>query len=157
MKKQELKNKLIEEYFYNKQNADIASMEVLDFRSPNSGPFSISTVINNDFSTYLFDIRNYNSFISENYGIRTSLLQPDKFIYNCRFDSDLASHAPFYHARENIYTIHKFSSITRDDIIRCAKHYYRKVLGLSVFNVKWYEFKDEKNLQYEFDSFAEVY
>jgi hypothetical protein len=145
MNTRQLAKQLDKEYWKNKQNLLISTIEVIDYNTPNSGPYCVYTINpkTEEFETYCFEIQNYNAFYEDIYPIDKSILYPEKFEYKQRFDSDKASCAVFYNARERLYTIPKFTSITREDVLRCFKHFTRKVLdGCFLWNISWHEFKE---------------
>jgi len=157
---EDLKEKLDESYWKNKQHLHIASIEVLDYNSPNSGPFCIYTVNSKtgEFEHFLFEVQNYNSFVEDVPHVDKSILYPEKFDYKWKWDGCRASYAPFYYAKDNVYTIPKFTSITRADILRCFDHFKHKVLdSFLLFNVSWYEFKEgqytngQEQIKFNFD------
>lgn len=142
----ELSKELDKAYWRDKQHLYVASIEVLDYNSPNAGPFSIYTINpkTGDFETYLFEVQNYNAIVEEIPHVEKSILYPEKFDYKWKFDVDKASCAVFYNARERLYTIPKFTSITKDDILRCFRHFRKYSDSWLLFNVSWYDFPEEK-------------
>lgn len=127
-------------------------MEVIDFNSPNSGPFTIYTVNpkTKEFETFLFEIQNYNAFQEGIYPVRKSILYPEKFDYKSIWDVNGASSSVFFNARERLYTLPKFTSITKEDIHRCLRHFTREYIHTLMFNYKWFEFEEESK-QEKFD------
>ena len=150
--KSELEKLLYKEYWRNKQTLYYSSMEVIDYNSPNSGPFSIYSVHpkTREFETFLFEVQNYNVFEESIFPIRKSILYPEKFEYKSVWDVTKASSSVFFNARERLYTIPKFSSITKEDIGRCIRHFTRQYISTCMFNFKWFEFEEESK-QEKFD------
>jgi len=136
---------LYDTYWRDKQKTWIASIEVMEGNNPVNGPLSIYTINTEEewFEHYLFDVRNYGSFYEEVPRIKKSILYPRTLDLKYRWDVVGASSSIFYNARERMYTIPKFTSITREDILRCFEHFKVNALDYCLlFNVRWYEFKE---------------
>lgn len=141
-----LSEKISESYWEDHQRLYIASAEILDGQNDH-GPFSVYSIdpIKNDFRYYLFDICNYQSYYEDVPHVRKSILYPEKLDYKYQWDVYAASSSVFYNARERLYRIPKFTNITKEDILRCTKHFTRHVLNnCLIFNCKWHEFKENK-------------
>lgn len=146
-------SKLIDKaYWRDDQRLWVSSIEVIEGVS--AGPYSIYTVNPKTkwHEHYLFDIQNYNALWEWDYSIPSNILKPEYRMPTQRFDVVKASCSPFYHAKERIFTIPKFTKITKDDILFCTKWFLRNVTdNMCLFNIKWYTFEDNGQLEFEFD------
>lgn len=141
MNKKSISKQLDKLYWKNKQRMYIRPIEVLDSNSSYLSIYAIdpSKKEFEEFEIFLFDVRTYTSYIE------------DQSYY--KFDSVRASCALYYNLKENTYTLRKFSSITKSDILECFRHFKNKVIDQwCLFNFEYYDIIEKgKEYQYEFD------
>jgi len=100
-----------------------------------------------ELGPWMFMIRNYNSFKDMVFVPYFSYLKDNKMIET--WDGVRASYAPFYDASEfdvPMFTLPKFTCITKDDIERCMKYFVREVLdNYCIFNISFGTDKEGRN------------
>ena len=123
--------KEIEDYYWhNKQILEVTSIE--EMNGKNDYCLSIYTIKDGALDTYLFDIQTYDAMWDLE---RTA----NDGMYS-KFDIVRAVCAPYYHARNNTFTLHRFGQITKADIVKATRYYCRKHLeSWLIFNVRFTE------------------
>jgi len=134
-----LRKYLLKQYYKHNQRLYITTTVVWK-----DNDMHIIDIINTDekgkeFGEYLFSINTLKSF--EGLDLRYKSYMKDNEFYKY-FDADLASITPFYFDRE--FTLKKFSSITEEDVKRCAEYFIKKVLNeFWIWNIEFIKTKNE--------------
>ena len=109
-------------YVYEKNNQRLYLTSLVEWNEKENDLLDIF-VIDKEDKRYLFTVMNLTAF--NTLEMRYNFYMKDTGFYEY-YDSDLASITPFYFDRT--FTLKKFTSITKEDIERCAKYFIEKVL-----------------------------
>lgn len=145
-------NKVIDKYYhlygFMYQHLYVRPMEVMD---RNSCCFDIYLWDDKkkEFGPYLFEIQNYNAFEDVMMvPVGTNHFKPNKFIKT--WDGVKASFTPMY--MNGVYTLPKFTNISKEDILNCTRHFIKEVLdNYFVWNIFFGNIEEENDKQLEFD------
>lgn len=147
-----LRNSLEKKYWSNDQYVYVSPIEVLSEDATRYEVYSWVPVDSSEcpyeMDRYLFDIVNLENFnFKEGRTIHTYFSQQDFAGYRQCRDRELvgmASNMPLYMEEPmdggwkwRRFLLKKFTPITNDDILTCAKYFFREVLGsFLLFNIK---------------------
>lgn len=90
-----------------------------------------------DSDIYLFEVLNYRGYCDLVAVRPKSYFLKERYKYKEIVDVSYVSQQPLYMQRR--FTLKKFTPITKEDIINCAFYFVEKILGETLFNIKFVE------------------
>jgi hypothetical protein len=138
-------NKIITKYYhlygFMYQRLYINSIEVMD-KDSSILDIHLWDEKKKEHGTYLFTVRNYNGFWDSRIYLNNYFKNPHHQVIQY-WDGVKASCSPLY--LNEVYTLPKFTGITKSDIINCTYHFIRKILNnYWIWNIHFGTDKEEK-------------
>jgi hypothetical protein len=86
---------------------------------------------------FLFEVLNYRGYLDLIEIRPKSYFLKERYKFKEFIDVSYVSQQPLY--MDRVFTLKKFTPITKEDIVNCAFYFVREILGLLIFNIKFVE------------------